>query len=116
MIKKSFYEAPEAELLLVKFERNILSQENNVNKAFISVPVPWGRVVVRHFLSLATSWRKSLLTRTSLNIMASILKPKKTSLATPILVPQSMWHQKSSQPPNRNQNRKTDCVMIVSCQ
>lgn len=26
MMKKSFYEAPEAELLLVKFEENIMSQ------------------------------------------------------------------------------------------
>jgi hypothetical protein len=34
MMKKSFYETPEAELLLVKFERNILSQENNVNKDY----------------------------------------------------------------------------------
>ena len=28
MMKKSFYEAPEAELLLVKFEENILSGDN----------------------------------------------------------------------------------------
>ena len=34
MMKKSFYEAPEAELLLVKFEKNIMSQlgVNNNNK------------------------------------------------------------------------------------
>ena len=28
MMKKSFYETPEAELLLVKFEENILSGDN----------------------------------------------------------------------------------------
>ena len=28
MMKKTFYEAPEAELLLVKFERNIMSLES----------------------------------------------------------------------------------------
>ena len=35
MMKKSFYETPEAELLLVKFERNIMSQEpGNPNRPF----------------------------------------------------------------------------------
>ena len=34
-MKKTFYEAPEAELLLVKFERNIMSQEHgNPNRPF----------------------------------------------------------------------------------
>jgi len=32
MIKKSFYEAPEAELLLVKFEESFLASEFKVNQ------------------------------------------------------------------------------------
>ena len=35
MMQKSFYEAPESELLLVRFERNIMSLEGgNPNKPF----------------------------------------------------------------------------------
>lgn len=32
MLKKSFYETPEAELLLVKFEENILSYNDDNNE------------------------------------------------------------------------------------
>ena len=37
MIKKSFYEAPEAELLLVKFEENIMSPYPTGNTGYTGV-------------------------------------------------------------------------------
>ena len=36
MVKNKFYEAPEAELLDVRFEENILSEPNNVNDGYDS--------------------------------------------------------------------------------
>ena len=41
MIKKSFYEAPEAELLLVKFEENIMSNETYTTKQTWSGAEGW---------------------------------------------------------------------------
>ena len=41
MIKKSFYEAPEAELLLVKFEENIMSNEKFTAKTTWSGADGW---------------------------------------------------------------------------
>ena len=35
MLKKQFYEAPEAEILLVKFEENILSGEDDTTKPYM---------------------------------------------------------------------------------